>query len=185
MTLDQFKAITKLSAFPDYLKKDVSSDNVLKVYSNGEINYQLRGVHAKVSVIWAYAAPAGAGDTHYSIMRGTRANLIIRQGAEQQYKPTLYIEGVAGTTNLEAAVKQVLPAIQREFPGVDIKADGKGFVVTVPEKYNEGHEAHFGRVMQNYLNYLKAGKLPAWEVPNMIAKYYTTTHGLELAKKNQ
>ncbi|MCY7356903.1 MAG: oxidoreductase, partial [Rudanella sp.] len=130
----------------------------------------------------------------YSIMRGTKANLTIRQGAEQQYKSTLYIDAVrfagadassvGGNTNLEASLKSVLPAIQREFPGVDVKPNGTGWVVTVPEKYNEGHEAHFGRVMQNYLNYLKAGKLPAWEVPNMIAKYYTTTQALALAKKN-
>ncbi len=185
MNLSQFKAITKLPAFPDYLKKDVVKDSVLRVFSNGEINYQLRGIHAKVSVIWAYAAPTGGGDTHYSIMRGTKANLTIRQGAEQQYKPTLYIDGVDGNTNLEASLKAVLPAIQREFPGIDVKENGAGFVVTVPEKYNEGHEAHFGRVMQNYLNYLKAGKLPAWEVPNMIAKYYTTTQALALAKKGQ
>jgi hypothetical protein len=52
----------------------------------------------------------------------------------------------------------------------------------VPEKYNEGHEAHFGRVTEKYLQYLKEGKLPSWEVPNMIAKYYTTTSALELAK---
>lgn len=38
--------------------------------------------------------------------------------------------------------------------------------------------------MQNYLNYLKAGKMPAWEVPNMLTKYYTTTQTLALAKKN-
>lgn len=186
MRLSQFKAITKLPAFPDYLKKDVVQDSVLRVYSNGEINYQLKGIHAKVSVIWAYAAPAGGGDTHYSIMRGTKANLIIRQGAEQQYKPTLYIEPVKGSTDqLGASLKNVLPAIQREFPGIDIKQTAAGWVVVVPEKYNEGHEAHFGRVMQNYLTYLKAGKLPAWEVPNMITKYYTTTQALALAKKSQ
>jgi len=135
-------------------------------------------------VIWAYAAPPGAGDTHYSIMRGTRANLSIRQGAEQQYKPTLYIEPVGNNTGLAASLKTVLPTIQREFPGVDVRPNAAGWVVTVPEHYNEGHEAHFGRVMQNYLNYLKAGKMPAWEVPNMLAKYYTTTQALALAKKN-
>ncbi|HEY0109596.1 MAG TPA: putative oxidoreductase C-terminal domain-containing protein, partial [Fibrella sp.] len=184
MRLSQFKAITKLPAFPDYLKKDVVQDSVLKVFSNGEINYQLRGVNAKVSVIWAYAAPAGAGDTHYSIMRGTKANLVIRQGAVQNYKPTLYIEPVMGNNKLAASLKDVLPAVQREFPGIDIKQMGNSFTVTVPEHYNEGHEAHFGRVMQNYLTYLKAGQLPAWEVPNMITKYYTTTQALALAKKS-
>lgn len=185
MTLSQFKAITKQTAFPDYLKKDVVKDSILQVYSNGEINYQLKGVHAKVSVIWAYKAPEGTGDTHYSIMRGTKANLIIRQGAAQQYKPTLYIEAVAGNKDLEASLKAVLSAIQKEFPGVEIKKVAAGWEVIIPEKYKEGHEAHFGRVAEKYLEYMKAGQLPAWEVPNMIAKYYTTTQGLELAKKSK
>ena len=183
MSLSQFKAITKQDAFPDYLKKDVVKDSILRVYSNGEINYQLRGVHAKVSVTWAYKAPEGAGDTHYSIMRGTKANLIIRQGAEQQYKPSLYIESANGNKDLEAALKSALPAIQQAFPGVDIKKNAAGWEVIIPDKYKEGHESHFGRVAEKYLEYLKAGKLPAWEVPNMLAKYYTTTQALELAKK--
>ncbi len=183
MSLSQFKAITKQNAFPDYLKKDVVNDSILRVYSNGEINYQLRGVHAKVSVTWAYKAPEGAGDTHYSIMRGTKANLIIRQGAAQQYKPTLYIEMVGKNKNGEASLKAALPKIQQEYPGVELKKVASGWEVIIPEKYKESHEAHFGRVTQKYLDYLKAGRLPAWEVPNMIAKYYTTTQALELAKK--
>ncbi|WP_420150266.1 putative oxidoreductase C-terminal domain-containing protein [Spirosoma sp.] len=185
MRLSQFKAITKQNTFPDYLKKDVVNDSILKVYSNGEINYQLRGIHAKVSVTWAYKAPEGAGDTHYSIMRGTKANLIIRQAAAQQYKPTLYIESASGNKNLEASIKAALPNIQQEFPGVDVKKVAAGWEVIIPEKYKEGHEAHFGRVAQKYLDYLKAGSLPAWEVPNMIAKYYTTTQALEMAKKSK
>ena len=185
MSLSQFKAITKQNAFPDYLKKDVVKDSILRVYSNGEINYQLRGVHAKVSVIWAYKAPEGAGDTHYSIMRGTKANLIIRQGAAQQYKPTLYIEAVPGNKQLETSLKAILPKIQQEFPGVEVKKAASGWEVIIPENYKEGHEAHFGRVAQKYLDYLKTGSLPAWEVPNMIAKYYTTTQALELAKKGK
>jgi predicted dehydrogenase len=185
MSLSQFTAITKQAAFPDYLKKDVVKDSILRVYSNGEINYELKGIHAKVSVTWAYKAPEGAGDTHYSIMRGTKANLIIRQGAAQQYKPTLYIEPVAGAKNLEASVKVVLPKIQQTYPGVEVKKTVSGWEVVMPEKYKEGHEAHFGRVAQKYLDYLKAGNLPTWEVPNMIAKYYTTTQALELAKKGE
>lgn len=183
MSLSQFSAITKQTAFPDYLKKDVVKDSVLRVYSNGEINYQLRGIHAKVSVTWAYKAPEGAGDTHYSIMRGTKANLIIRQGAAQQYKPTLYIEPAAGSKGMDAALKAALPNIQQEFPGVEVKKIASGWEVVIPEKYKEGHEAHFGRVAQKYIDYLKAGKMPVWEVPNMIAKYYTTTQALELARK--
>lgn len=185
MPLSQFQAITKLKAFPAYLKKDVAQDSILKVYSNGEINYTLKGVHAKASVIWAYKAPEGGGDTHYSIMRGTKANLIIKQGAEQQYKPVLYIEPQKMTDDYKQAVYQALAVVQKQFPGIGIEETAKGWKVTVPEKYNDGHEAHFGIVASRYFDYLKQGKLPVWEVPNMLAKYYTTTQALKKALKNK
>ena len=71
-----------MDSYPDYLVKDVEED-LLKVYSNGEINYTLKGIHARVSVIWNYQAPEGTGDTHYSVMRGSLANLEIKQGEEE------------------------------------------------------------------------------------------------------
>lgn len=186
MTLSQFTAITKLNSFPDYLKKDIIKDSVLNVFSNGEINYTLRGVHAKVSVKWAYKAPEGTGDTHYSIMRGTKANLIIKQGAAQQYKPALYIEQ-AGKTDAayEAILTAKFKSVQAKFPGVTLKKLAKGWEIVIPEKYKEGHEAHFAHVTEKFLEYVKMGNMPAWEVPNMIAKYYTTTKGLELARTSK
>ena len=54
-------------------------DGALQVFSNGEFTYQLRGIRTKISVLWNFEAPPGAGDTHFSIMRGTKANLIIRR----------------------------------------------------------------------------------------------------------
>jgi predicted dehydrogenase len=184
MTPSQFNAISKLNGYPDYLKTNLLNDSILQVYSNGEINYSLKGVHAKVSVIWGYQAPEGTGDTHYSIMRGTKANLIIRQGAEQNFKTALYIEPVnARASGYESALVASLPAIQKKFPGVTLKKSTAGWEVVIPEKYKEGHEAHFARVMEKFLGYLKSGNMPAWEVPNMISKYFTTTSALELAKK--
>ncbi len=185
MTLSEFKAITKLDAFPDYLKKDVVSDTILKVYGNGEINYRIKNVNAKVSVRWNYKAPDGAGDTHYSIMRGTKANLIIQQGADQKYIPTLYIEPIGDRAAFEKVLTEQVQKVQAKFPGIDLKATAKGWEVVVPESYREGHEAHFARVMEKFLEYLKNKNLPEWEVPNMIAKYYTTTQGLEWAKKGK
>ena len=64
------------------------------MYSNGDMVYKLRGIHTKVSVVWNFEAPEGAGDTHYSVMKGSRSSIIIRQGKEQNYKPELYIEPV-------------------------------------------------------------------------------------------
>jgi predicted dehydrogenase len=184
LTLDEFKAVTKLDEFHDYLKKDVTDDDTLKIYCNGEINYRLCGVHAKTSVTWAYRAPEGAGDTHYSIMRGTKANLIIRQGAEQQYKPTLYIESVTNEASYDEILQEQMKNIQEKYPCIELKKINQGWEVIIPEKYREGHEAHFARVTENFLEYLENRNMPKWEVPNMIAKYYTTTKALELAKEN-
>ena len=61
------------------------------------------------------------------------------------------------------------------------KKTAAGGEIVIPEAFKDGHEAHFGQVTARYLRYLGQGKLPAWEVPNMIAKYYTTTRAMEMA----
>lgn len=185
MALSQFKAITKLDVFPDYLKDKVESDSLLKIFCNGEINYQIRGIHAKTSVIWKYQAPEGTGDTHYSIMRGSKANLVIRQGKEEQYKPTLYLEPVGKDAKYEAVLLEQIKSVAAKYPGVELRKLKNGWEVVIPEKYKEGHEAHFGRVTEKFLEYLKNGNMPSWEIPNMIAKYYTTTQGLEVSLKKK
>ncbi|WP_220273391.1 putative oxidoreductase C-terminal domain-containing protein [Pontibacter diazotrophicus] len=181
----QFNQATGLAAYPAYLSKDIGKDSSLAVYSNGEINYQVKGIHVKVSVIWNYKAPEGAGDTHFSLMRGTKANLVIRQGQEQGYKPQLSIEPAKGTDldAFEKTLRANMATVQQKYPGVEISKSGNGWVVTAPEKYHDGHEAHFGQVTEKFLLYLAEGKMPDWEVPNMIAKYYTTTKALEMAKQ--
>lgn len=185
LTPSQFESVTRLTEYPEYLKKDIVNDSVLNVYCNGEIIYKLRGIHAKVSVIWNYRAPEGGGDTHFSIMRGTKANLVIRQGEEQNYTPELYVEPVKEVENREFNQKLALAVekLQEKYPGIEfLKLEGKWQII-IPSEYRIGHEAHFGQVTQTFLQYLVDGKLPDWEVPNMIAKYYTTTRALELAKK--
>jgi predicted dehydrogenase len=183
MTLSEFTAITRLDHFPEYLRKDVVNDSVLQVYCNGEINYTLRGVHAKVSVTWAYKAPEGAGDTHHSVLRGTKANLLIKQGAGQGFKPTLYILPIVGDVSYESILLQQMKRVQEKYPGVEVKKSDSGWEVIMPERYREGHEAHFARVTEKFLEYLQDRDMPEWEVPNMLAKYYTTITAFELAKE--
>ncbi|HET9486020.1 MAG TPA: putative oxidoreductase C-terminal domain-containing protein [Chryseosolibacter sp.] len=183
LTSAQFEKVTGLKSYPDYLKKDVDPKGTLGVFSNGEINYQIKGINAKVSVIWNFEAPAGAGDTHFSIMKGSKSNLIIRQGKEENYKPVLYIEPLdKDDRNFEGDLKGGLAKVQTKYPGVEIKRVGDLWAVSAPEKYHNGHEAHFGQVTEKYLEYLQNHNMPAWEVPNMIAKYFITTRALEIAK---
>jgi len=184
----QFQKVTGLDKYPDYLEQYVNEDT-LKVYSNGEMVYTIRGVHAKVSVIWNYVAPEGTGDTHYSIMRGTGCDLEIRQGVEENFKPLLYV--VAGddadlqafeASLGEAVEEKIIPA----YPGVELeKLDENRWLVKIPDKYKVGHEAHFIQVTEKYLDYLHNNNLPDWEIPNMKTKYYTTMMAFEKAASDK
>jgi len=185
MTLAEFSKVTGYGSYPDFLKKDVR-DGVLHVCSNGDITYRIKNVCAKVSVIWNYTFPEGGGDTHYSIMKGSKSHLIIEQGKEQGYKPVLTIKAVKGIemTAFDKELTEALKTITAKYPGVSLTKQTEGvWIVEVPERYHNGHEAHFGQVTENFLKYLSEGALPAWEVPNMITKYHITTHALEMAKK--
>ena len=180
---EEFKGVTGFDDFPEFLQKDVK-DGELNVYSNGEMIYQIKGIWAKVSVTWNYMPPPGGGDTHYSVMRGTKCDLVIRQGADEKFLPTLYIEKVKGLsmTDFTANLKEELGKLP--YDSLQVEAvNSKTLKINMPKKYRVSHEEHFGQVTARFLEYLKDGKLPDWEVSGMITKYYTTTSALKLAKK--
>jgi len=182
---EMFNKVTGLEDYPEYLKKNII-DGVLKVYSNGEINYKLKGIHAKASVIWNYQAPEGAADTHFSIMRGTKCNLTIQQGEKEGYKPKLYIDATTEGDIKEfvGSLHNAVNGLTSKYPGISVEKLGDTtWALIIPDEYNVGHEAHFTQVTEKYLKYLIDGKLPEWEVPNMIVKYYTTIEGLKAAMK--
>lgn len=185
LSKDDFREVTRLEHYPEYLNPAVK-DGKLNIFANGEILYTLKGAFAKVTAIWNYKAPEGGGDTHYSIMRGSVSSLEIRQGSEEKYDPTLYISAAKDVdlklfaANLEKVVKG-LPQL-----GLSLEKLGNSrWKIVIPETLKIGHEAHFAQVTAKYLEYLRTGKLPEWEIPNMITKYYTTTSALRLAKETK
>ena len=198
----QYEKVTRAPDFPDFLKaklipKGLNDEGLLPVYCNGEMIYTMKGIAVKISVIWNFQAPEGTKDTHVSIVRGTKANVVIRQGREQNYRPELYVEPVQwhghlgrvhglearATEQLAAALKKAIATLQTKYPGIAIEQKQNHWHVVVPDEYRIGHEAHFRQVTESFLQYLAAGKLPQWEVPNMITKYYITTKALQLAKQ--
>jgi predicted dehydrogenase len=183
----QFTQVTQLPTFPDFLRRDVQADGSLHTYANGEIDYRIKGVHAKVSVLWKFEAPAGAGDTHFSVLRGSQANLVIRQGPAEAWQPVLYIEPVTttGATDVASALADALRQVRATFPGIDVERTGGCWRVIVPASYHVGHEAHFAQVAGEFLACVQKGALPDWEVPGMIAKYHTTTRALAIARGDE
>ena len=183
ITPEAFERVTGAKEFPPFLRTQVDTNGALQVFANGEFTYRLKGVHAKVVVDWRVGGEGGGKDTHFSLMRGTRARLIIRQGEETGYKATLFIEpvGVADAA-FEEALKGAVAGLQTKFPGVGYERAGTAWKLTVPDAYHKGHEAHFAQVTEKYIGFLKAGTLPSWEVPNMLTKYATIMQAYEKSR---
>jgi predicted dehydrogenase len=168
---------TKLSA-DDFCRVTSQTGPPLDYYCNTEVSYRLRDIPVKLNVLWNFEATPGAGDTHLAVYRGSRSSIEVRQGPVQNYRPELYVIGDA-----RPAVRRRVEALAARFPGVGIEETAERAWVTIPEQYRVGHEAHFAQVTRQFLQYLKnPAALPAWEKPNMLAKYYVTTRGVELAR---
>ncbi len=184
VTLDEFQQITGIPEFPDYLRGQLDSDGVLPLYSNGDIRYKLNNHHVHVEVQWDYEAPPGGDDSHFTIIRGSRANLVVRQGKEQDFQATVYVEPAEGLTAEEAepAIGNAVERLQDQYPGAGYELSDYGWKLNIPDEFHYGHEAHFGMVAQSFLDYLEEGELPEWEVPNMITKYFITTQAREMAE---
>lgn len=184
LTRSQFELITKEEQFPDYLMTDVSEDSILNVTANGEFIFNVRDVYARVSAQWGFTNPQG-GDTHYSNMRGTRANLVIRQDLEQDFTATLYVEpkGDAVPDEFETTLNSALNELSGRYPGLSAEQSEFGWEIIVPEQHTETHEEHFTRVTEHYLDALVDGGLPEWERTNLLTKYYITTQAYEKSRE--
>ncbi len=90
-----FARVTGTAGFPAALAANVK-DGALDYYCNTLVHYTVRGVHVGLNIIWDWEAPAGAGDRHYAVYRGSRARVEVRQGKADAYKPQLYVVPASG-----------------------------------------------------------------------------------------
>ena len=159
-------------------------DGNLEYYCNNSVHYTLRGIHVKMDILWNWEAPAGSGDVYEAAFRGTRASAEIRQGAQEKFIPEVYIVPAADErTAVFAALKKKVDELQARWPGLAIQQSDQEAHLLVPGEFRVGHEAHFAQVARRFFDYAKHPEsLPAWERSYMLAKYYVSTRGVELAQ---
>ncbi len=160
-------------------------DGRLDYFANGEVSYTIRGTYVRLAAVWDYEAPEGAGDTHAAVVRGGRSRVEVLQGAEQKWRPELYVvpNRPADAPVVKAALERLIADLARARPGLTVEDEGARLRVGIPDRYRVGHEAHFAEVTERFLGYLKdPASLPKWEKANMLAKYWVTTQAVELSR---
>jgi predicted dehydrogenase len=181
-----FRRVTGGSGFPASFAPSIK-DGSYECSCNTLVTYSLRGVVTTLNVIWDWEENAGSGDTHYAVYRGTRSKVEVRQTQADKYRPELYVVPAAGVAQPQVleAVRTKVAALQHPFPGISVEDRGAEVHVAIPDSYRVGHEAHFAQVLMQFLEYLRDRQsLPAWERPNMLAKYYVSTTGTELSHRS-
>ena len=187
LTKEEFQKVTGEADFPSYLLPHVH-DAKLDYYCNGQVSYALRGVHVKLDVLWRYEAPPDTGDTHFAWFRGSRSRIEIRQGKEEKYRPELFVipNDPSDRESLARALGRWIDEVKKDYAGVGLSDAGKEFRIDIPDRYRVGHEPHFAQVTERFLSYLKSpASMPAWEKPNMLAKYWVTTTALRLSREQR
>jgi predicted dehydrogenase len=166
MTAAQFRQVT-----------GVPGDD-LDYFCNTRVSYALRGIHIKLDVLWNWEAPAGGGDTHVAIYRGSKSRIEVRQPKD----PELYV--VPQDSGVRRELVSSMEKLSARYPGIGMEDEGDAIHIQIPAQYRVGHEAHFAQVTNQFFSYMKHPEtFPAWENPNMLAKYYVSTKGVDLSRR--
>jgi predicted dehydrogenase len=196
LTLPQFERVTGEGAFPEFLRAAIHHGR-LDYFANNQVRYTLRGHHIRLTVKWEFAPPAGGNDTEFALFRGTKSRVEVRQGKEEGFRPEIYVIPATPEQKdgVRAALRQKVEALQTTYPGLAAQEEPGRLHLLIPARYRIGHEAHFALLTQQFLGYIRQrsggvaaaaaspNTVPAWEKPNMLAKYFVTTKGIELARK--
>jgi predicted dehydrogenase len=177
---EQWSRVTGGAPVPASLTSYLRDGN-FDYYGNNFVSYTLRGIHVQMDVRWDLE---GVSDTHMATFRGSKSRIDVRQGAAENYRPEVYV--VPNSPELHDEVLTALQAklaeVQVAFDGVGVEDRGHEILLTIPDHHRVGHEAHFAEVTRQFFAYLDNPRaLPAWEKPNMLAKYYVCSKGVELA----
>jgi predicted dehydrogenase len=177
--LDLFRDSTGRAAFPESLDEYVR-DDVLALACNSEIEYSLRGVRARQRAQWEQREAPGGGDLHPCVIRGTRCTLVVKHGPETAQVAQLHVQPAAGI-DLEPALAGAVAELQEDFPGVGLARSDTGFELTIPETLRTSHESHFAMVLEQFLDYVDAGRWPPWLTSGIRMRYQLLADARERA----
>ena len=185
LSLEQFTKVTGERTFPKYLEDDIE-DGQLRYFTNNSVLYTVRGHHAKLSVTWDFESPSGASDSMLAVYRGGHSEIMVRQSAQENYVPEVYIIPKQGDkARVLQALDGRLKALGAKYPGVSRTDDGEGRIrIVIPQTLRIPDVEYFLLLAEQFAGYIRRPEtLPAWEKPNLLAKYWVTTQGVKAAKE--
>lgn len=171
VSLDAFRRITGEASFPRALETFVEGE-ALSYGCNADLAYRIGAVTARATVSWRLSSADGGGDTHATVARGTRADVLMERGAQTGHRRKLMVEPHADTGLVRQAIVETIAAAEGELPGVGVGPEiDRRYEVTIPDALDTGHESHFPRVLDEFLRTIDERRWPATLAERTLAKY--------------
>lgn len=193
---EEFRLSTGERDFPPFLGKYLR-EGKLEVFSNGEMVFALDSLHLRLKVTWNFRPPEGGGDLFSSVKKGTHATLFLKQDARTHFQRELYVclpEGREASAENMGRLRKVLDrslaAIRKAAPDLPVTAEPDPdcpdrLHLLLPPENRPDHEAHFGLVVQAFLDCVDKGGLPAGEASNTLSKYHLLTEAVRMARAGE
>lgn len=170
VSLDKFRRITLTDGFPDTVMADVS-DNHLQYFCNGDIQYRVKDVPVHIRVLWNLEIPEGGGDTHYSYIKGTRSDVMVRQIPESGFRAELLVVPRVDPDEVLASVETHLSRWSDVYPGLSVEKEKNKLRIQIPDDFRTTHEEHFYMVRNDFFDQLDTAISPPEARSCIISKY--------------
>ena len=165
-----FARVTGRPGFPPDLAPVIAGSE-LAYRGNAALAFRAGAVRVALDTRWELSAPPGGGDTHRSVIRGTRSLVRVEQGPATGFRRGLSIEPRGETDRVGAALERALAAWRDAHPGPSLVPAARGWEIRVPPALDAGHERHFPLVLAEFLTLVETGRMPPRLAADTLAKY--------------
>jgi predicted dehydrogenase len=174
-----FARITGLADFPETLRAHVSG-GTLHLLCNASIDFRLRGVPVRIESLWELEPFEGGGDTHYALVRGTGAQVVIEQNAGTAFVPELFVRL---PSERAGALAGAVASLRSAYPDLEMEGGKNGYRVAIPAALRTTHEQHFARVLDRFLACIDGEAPPGNTAADLVARYTLLARAAELSHR--
>ena len=165
-----FSRVTGQADFPAEVA-DIVDGATLAYRCNAELTFRLGEMTAALDTRWEPTEPPGGGDSHRSLIRGTRAEIRVEQHEGTGFRRRLSIVPLRDGSRVRDTLARAVESWQGEHPGLEVVEVGGACEIRVPRALDVGHERHFPLMLREFLSLVDGGTPPGELAAATLAKY--------------
>jgi predicted dehydrogenase len=157
----------------------LTNNESIQYWCNNHVDFRARGHYVSVDARWQVESQGG--DTHFAEVRGTRSVIRVSPDATRPGWLALDVLPLEKPASIRLALDEFAKS---HDPELHLKEVDGLLRIEYADRLHSGHEAHFASVVQEFANRVQGLDAEPNELTrHLLAKYYVTTRGVEMARE--